>query len=886
MTDELIEFAVVFVREARRDPPKYLRSGLFSSRQSVAITKMGISRILQTGNPLGLNELIQLAVITSPPEAQGYAEMIALRVLLGDEREGFVDAAAGALRTSKPQPAIPTKGSLGSIQAQLQRYDLKLKELIESLDLLKSIDLEKDKIRMKFASKLEAQLFQQAREKLTDEERMKLAQLRVAFELIGGRDGIMNMGISSTQDMLEAAKRRMLQSIPRMDPELLAQAHMLGLSQQISNLALNPDTKLLASIMEMTITPIDVKLLKQVKLSQLDQALDALQEYQSLMKRTGLTQDTQAPFILELYKKIGELIRVKATSLDDIINHPDLFSGKTDRDDLLKLLQGSSETGDPLTFLSKANLVDQLMGTDLTSHAARLIGEKFRKITPEQILQNPTQCAEWLELLSQSLENLHNPSMNELSQLIQKIENIRQHPEIGEFMTVELESEQVSQLLKMIGMASSVDTLIQTGELAQQVNQNVRMKQRFGERFDDLLSSIDTKDMLLNMTETARQMGWPMNVTNLRQMGENLGMNQSEISRLIGSVFDYIKELIETQNPSFERIESLMKGTTFTDAEFDELVCKSVEHSSAGGLGALAARNLLKTSRGVPQSHQPLMEQAIGAGPGENLLKMWFMYGRDLPHWLREPVKDAAKKVAIDLGKKKASALIGSSEAGILPNGAIRPYMLGDDPDTIDIDETLSNILASGKPHDQVTTDDFIVRRLVSGRRCVVFLVDISGSMSGAPLASATLATAMLLSAFARDELGLAFFESDSHVVCEVGKPVDVDDVMDEVLDMQARGGTQMQAALQWAEDQFKEAGSQDRMLIMLTDAYIGDFARSEIHFHNMTDMSVTSVLVVPGSTYGIGNFQAIVQAADAHLVPIEDWENFPEVVSEILSRS
>jgi Mg-chelatase subunit ChlD len=404
---------------------------------------------------------------------------------------------------------------------------------------------------------------------------------------------------------------------------------------------------------------------------------------------------------------------------------------------------------------------------------------------------------------------------------------------------------------------------------------------------DRMISSSTTSEELTQSVDFAKDYQIPFNPEKVKKKGRDLGMSEQEIAKLLGGAFEYIKTLIENKQASYEKTHVILDKAQLPTEQRQQLIDLSIKEGSEGALGALAAVDLKQVTDSIPQTDEgkELLEKALGVGGGENLLYQWFEQGSTLPPWLRDIVKKHAKRIMIDLAKKKAASLIGSSEAGPLPEGSTRPYFLGDDVDTIDLDETIDNILDQGKKINDIRVDDFIVRKTVTGRRCVIFLVDISGSMSGPPLASSTIVTAMLLITFARDELGVALFESDTHVLCEIDEKIDIDEVVDEVLDLTARGGTQMSAALAWAEKQFELSRSQDKMFIMVSDAGIGDFNRCQEHMRKIAEMGATSTLIVPHNMFGMGNIQSILQAANAELIPVRNWKDFPEVVSEILSR-
>ncbi len=132
---ELVDFAKEFVWVARESSDEFpnVRESTFSSRQSIAIASLGTSRILRRGKPLGLEDLVTLAVTTSPPDSQGYAEMIALRILVGDEREWV-----------KEKPIEQKADSEESTQQQLTAQNLLLQKILDFLDLESSISKETD----------------------------------------------------------------------------------------------------------------------------------------------------------------------------------------------------------------------------------------------------------------------------------------------------------------------------------------------------------------------------------------------------------------------------------------------------------------------------------------------------------------------------------------------------------------------------------------------------------------------------------------------------------------------------------------------------------------------------------------------------------------------
>ncbi|OLS31818.1 MAG: hypothetical protein HeimAB125_15130, partial [Candidatus Heimdallarchaeota archaeon AB_125] len=544
--------------------------------------------------------------------------------------------------------------------------------------------------------------------------------------------------------------------------------------------------------------------------------------------------------------------RDDASTLEDVLNQPSLFDEHLTRENLEEFVDNSMKYSSPMEMLEKAKKVDDLFGTNLSSYILDKFQEQFEELDIEDFVENPISSAEWFDSFNQKLDEFKD----------------------DETLNWEDQKKMAEDLLSL---KDKIGNEFISNQLEEELEHFV----------DRMISSARTPEQLIESVDFARDYDIPFNPQKVKEKGQEIGMSNEEIARLLGGAFEYLKTMIENQEATFEKAHVILDKANLPQQQIQQLIDLSITEQAEGALGALAAVDLKQVTDSIPNTPEgrELLEKALGAGGGENLLYQWFEHAGSMPHWMRQIVKNHAKRIMIDLAKKKAASLIGSSEAGPLPEGSTRPYFLGDDLDTIDLDETIDNILDQGKQLDDVRIDDFIVRKTITGRRCVIFLVDISGSMSGPPLASASIATAMLLITFSRDELGVALFESNTHVLCEIDEKIDIDEVVDEVLDLEARGGTQMSAALEWAEKQFELSRSQDKMFIMVSDAGLGDFNQCQPHLEKIAEMGATSTLILPHTGFGIGNIQSILNAAQAELITVKDWKDFPEIVSEILSR-
>ena len=216
---------------------------------------------------------------------------------------------------------------------------------------------------------------------------------------------------------------------------------------------------------------------------------------------------------------------------------------------------------------------------------------------------------------------------------------------------------------------------------------------------------------------------------------------------------------------------------------------------------------------------------------------------------------------------------------------ALEDYpFIGDDFENVDLDETISNILEKGKKLDHINYDDFFVYETAKGMRSACFELDISGSMSGDKLAYMAICVTMLTYGMRKDELGLIFFESDTHVLKELTEKIDLEKLADELLSVQARGGTMIQKALEWARRQFKEkSATREKLNVLFTDAEIYDLKQAFEELRIFRSMGVDFILVVPETSFSKDDAKKIVKIAGGQLLTLKDWKEFPKLISDII---
>jgi Mg-chelatase subunit ChlD len=140
------------------------------------------------------------------------------------------------------------------------------------------------------------------------------------------------------------------------------------------------------------------------------------------------------------------------------------------------------------------------------------------------------------------------------------------------------------------------------------------------------------------------------------------------------------------------------------------------------------------------------------------------------------------------------------------------PYRGGSDD--IDLDRTLEQLTEHPLPEDE----DIVVRERVSTARCVVLLVDLSGSMRGERARTAAAAVGALAAELARDNLAVIAFWSDAALLCRFGQRVPPGRLVESMLRIPARGLTNVAFPLQVARRELARVPARDARALLLSD--------------------------------------------------------------------
>ena len=816
------EFAVEFIRKLRNHPDTVQ---IPSSRQVLSIPKLVISRYYRKGY-VTPNDFIEISTVTSFPDNQNLAKDIAFKVLFPNYKKNIMNSffSEGEI----------TEFEDNSISTEIKSELDQLQELIDEIEMSQSIDTN-------FIEQMEQ--FMKLLNKKRDED-----QIKAALNFFNDDSELYKEEINSFTKLLEEAKNRLIQRINSLDPDDLKASHLLGLDELIQEKSKRSWEKLAS------------KALNNKDISQDLEDLINSGKIEDLLQCIKFFDNTKA-ISNDYLQKLKDDLQNHIDNLDQLFNAAKTL-GEAPNFNLDNVLNKSLQSSSFEHNFNLANSLDQFYGTKLRASLLDKFNQQNSNSKMNLSLESLTKTAfankSWNSLFNQALQNAIKEAMS-------------QHKKFEGFKSL---SHQLKQL------ANSCQNLHCSQKIAQHLPDLTKMT----------LESSEAAYQLKNVSEFLRKIGLNPLAEDIKKIGTKLEMPEEEIYELIEPNYQLLKKLIDKKSADFQRLSSLMEQISdqLNPERFNELIASALASDNREALGALGNFNLSEALKGAQQiggnEAQDKMISCLSAGSGENLLKQWFMHREKLPMNAKQKVKELAKKVLIELGIYYSRARLGSSTTGPIPINIVRPYSIGDDFENIDLEETINNILEKGKKLDHIKYDDFFVFETAKGLRTACFELDVSGSMTGEKLAYMSICVTMLCYGMRKDELGIAFFESDTHVLKDLNQKIDLEKLADDLLSVSARGGTKMQSALEWANKQFKEHSySREKLNILFTDAEIYDLQEAIKEFRVMRSLGVDFILVCPETSYNLKEANKMVKVAGGQLLTIKDWNEFPKLISEII---
>jgi Mg-chelatase subunit ChlD len=799
-----------------------------SSRQVLSIPQLILARYYRKGSTTP-NDFIEIGCMTSYPDNQKLAKDIAFEILFPNYKKNIMPS---FFKDNINYDEINPEDFIS--QEEKSELD-QLQDLIDEIELTKSIDI--DMIRQM------EQFIEELNQKRNEEP------YKSALHFFNDDTELYKQEIASLNDLIKEARQRMMEKINSLSPSDLKAGANLNLNDLIQEKSLRQWEKITSQALNnQDITEELNNLMKSGTLEDLIQTMKFLNE-------------TSPESFKEQIQNMRNQLENQIENLDQLFQAARNL-GETPNFNPDKVLNNSLQHSSFEHNFNLANSLDQYFGTNLRAQLLEKLNQQSQNNQLNLSLENLTKSAyankAWNSLFNQSLQNAIEEAMN-------------QNKKFEGFKSL---SHQLQQLVNSCA--------------------NMHCSQKMAQKIPDIikktLESCENPNELKNSVEFLRKIGLQPKSKDIEKIGKNLEMPEDEIFELIEPNYQLLKKLVDKNISDFERISNLMNQIKdqLNKERINELVSSALASENRDALGALGHFNLeaaLKSAQQIGgEEGQDKLIQCLSAGSGENLLKQWFIHRKNLPAAAKDKVKELAKKMLIELGIFYSRARLGSSISGPIPINVVRPYIIGDDFENVDLEETINNILEKGKKLEHINYNDFFVFETAKGLRSACFELDISGSMSGDKLAYMSICVTMLVYGMRKDELGIAFFESDTHVLKEMDQKADLEKLADELLTVQARGGTRVKKTLEWARRQFKEkSGTREKLNILFTDAEIYDLKQSIEELRIFRSMGVDFILVVPEQNFNMNDAQKMVKIAGGQLLTIKEWEEFPELISDII---
>ena len=288
---------------------------------------------------------------------------------------------------------------------------------------------------------------------------------------------------------------------------------------------------------------------------------------------------------------------------------------------------------------------------------------------------------------------------------------------------------------------------------------------------------------------------YPADVPAVVEAGKRLGIDEQLIHERLGQPLEQLKQMIHDNVQDPERFKRLIDKIKQISPDLLKALCdKTFGDNNLCGMAALLAIDMGGAAGNVPEQFAADSVGYKGIGGGMNLLRQWFDGRAKLTDSLRAHIKALARNALTELAFEWIASGTGSSEGGIIPQSRSRPYRAGDELDQLDLEETLDTVISQGKQLDQIIEEDLFVPDKSKGQAALCVLLDISGSMGGRELANCAISVVMLLGRLEPQEIAIAVFESDTHIIKGFTQEREIDEVTDYLLELAATGGTRVDA--------------------------------------------------------------------------------------------
>ena len=886
-----VNFSVAFVRRLRmhRDI-----KNIPSVRQSISIVKLLLAKF-ERNFSITLDDYIKSAVFTTPIEDQFIARDIAWKLLY--QQDLIEEFNAKKLMEEQEILADLLGNEESKMDDDLDVIFDELSKLREEINYSEELVKIQNDFEQKYHNPQQFNTFFQELE-----QKREIEPFKDLIDYLGGLDNIAKLRIGSMEELKEIVKNDLLnqcleqqgmqgmqgsqsgqqgiqQDQGTMNDQMGQQgqqgtqnvkigtcsslqqklnlAERLNISSQMYQNSQDPLEKFVFGLQNNVPTN---QLFSEVSNGNLS---DFLSKINSAKEENLITPQN----VNEIEKFVSEQLAMKRNATINDYKEAALSLGKK-LDSLLEssmhsMVENSIQSISYPELMSAADFLDTNFGSDFIprlKEAYEKYSETLKNLNFNDLISNPNLSGAWRNAINEALQR-------ELNML--------------QGMSPANADYQFSDLQKKLQSALTQNPDIHTNDFLKQIQGNLS---------NNYMQTLSDPVQFMKNLEQLKNWGANFDSNQMLQKGKSLNIPEDQLMEIFNPGFEFIQNMIQNGVDNFERYQKALGKMKLSSQQIENLASQAVSTGQPlkNALSALANKNLKSVLESIEDrvSESDIRDvlYGLGAGAGEGLITQWFLNRDDLSKNTRQILKEYIKNLMFELGAKYANMYMGTAESGPITQNRVRTYEDGDDPDLIDMEETLQGILESGKQIRWIENDDFMVSVTEKGLRSVCMELDISGSMSGEKLSYMAICTAMMVLKMDIQELAISMFESNLHVIKDLDESVDQDKIADEVLEIEAMGGTVIRNAIDWAQKNFKKhVQSKIKINIMFTDAEVFDIEKCEKKLKEMVDDGVQFIFVVPKFGYSGQLAEKLREWTDGIILSIENWKDFPEQVSKLI---
>ncbi len=278
----------------------------------------------------------------------------------------------------------------------------------------------------------------------------------------------------------------------------------------------------------------------------------------------------------------------------------------------------------------------------------------------------------------------------------------------------------------------------------------------------------------------------------------------------------------------------------FTGEDFLSLLAKNVQEEVYVTPHGIGQENdfAADPNSAVDQFESFQNKPDIGVGPGEDEIVKTGIKA------MKNSKSEETRKILADLLKERLLKLGREFERkeDWAKQRSLTPFQQGEDPDLIDEERSLDNILDLGRRIGEIRYDDFMMRQRDRQKRTIIYILDISNTMfydlEGInSICYSVLSMVPLMWGLRREKYGLCLYESNSHIVKDLYEEINIMPALEDLIsmvtmtttEMEKRfsgglskmtwGGTVPGKSLQWAYEQITDISDRsDRLVFIFSD--------------------------------------------------------------------